>query len=84
LPTENFCGINTVMRVIDICAKCSDMFGANLIVDGQSAGGYDGYVPDFFPGQHFGDYVQLKIDIDTGNIVNWKKPTEKDLKIFVK
>ena len=30
--------------------------------------------------EHFGDYVTLDIDIETGKILNWKKPTERDLK----
>lgn len=70
------------MTQIHISVKCSDMFTANLIVDGKLAGTYDGYVPKFFPGNHFGDYVELEIDVNTGQIVNWKKPTKKDLEIF--
>lgn len=30
----------------------------------------DGYVPSFFPGE-YGDYVDLKIDVRTGMIINW-------------
>lgn len=30
----------------------------------------DGYVPGFFPGE-YGDYVDLKIDVRTGQIINW-------------
>ena len=71
-------------RVISISAKCSDMFSASLIVDGNRVGEYDGYVPNFFPEDHFGDYVELRIDVDSGQILNWKKPTIKDLQIFKK
>jgi hypothetical protein len=60
------------------------MFGASLTVAGKHAGDYDGYVPDFFPGQHYGDYVKLDIDIDTGKIVNWKTPADDELSIFKK
>jgi hypothetical protein len=67
------------MRIIDICAKCPDAFCANLVIDDQCKGGYKGDVPNFFPGQHYGEYILLKIDVDTGNIVNWKKPTGEDL-----
>lgn len=35
----------------------------------------DGYVPDFMPGQHYGDYVILDIDLDSGQIINWEVPT---------
>lgn len=39
----------------------------------------DGYVPAFMPGEHYGDYVILDIDIQTGQITNWKPPTSKQL-----
>ena len=65
------------MRILKMSAKCSDLFFAQL---GNKE--YDGCVPNFFPGKHYGDYVQLEIDIDTGQITNWKKPTEEDLEIF--
>jgi hypothetical protein len=69
---------------MSICAKCSDQFSAYLTETGNpTAKKYDGYVPDFFPSDHFGDYIEFTIDIDTGKILNWKKPTKKDLKIFV-
>ncbi len=57
---------------ISISAKCSDMFSATLD-DGRT---YDGYVPKFFPGEHFGDYVELDIDLATGRILNWVAPTQ--------
>lgn len=63
-----------VQRVLEISAKCSDLFYAQL-----GAEEYDGYVPGFFPGEHFGDYVQLKIDVDTGKIIDWKRPTAEQL-----
>lgn len=34
----------------------------------------DDYVPSFFPGEHYGDYIILEINLETGEIVNWKKP----------
>lgn len=39
----------------------------------------ENYVPDFFPGEHYGDYLELEIDIETGVILNWKKPTADEL-----
>jgi hypothetical protein len=65
-------------KTITISAKCSDLFSASLD-DGRT---YDGYVPNFFPGRHWGDYVNLEIDLETGKILNWKAPTQKDLEIF--
>jgi len=43
----------------------------------------DGYVPDFMPGQHYGDYLILNIDIDTGQVINWKTPSAEDLQTWV-
>lgn len=37
------------------------------------------YVPDFMPGEHYGDYVFLNIDLDTGRITNWEVPTTEEL-----
>jgi hypothetical protein len=69
-------------KTISICAKCSDMFSAKLYhKNGHQIGkDYDDYVPRFFPEQHFGDYVMLDIELETGKILNWRKPTEEDLK----
>ena len=60
---------------IKISAKCSDMFDATLVDDkGKVVGEYNGYVPNFFPGEHYGDYIMLDIDVKTGFILNWKAP----------
>jgi hypothetical protein len=69
------------MKTIRICAKCSDMFSASLN-DGKTIKQYEGYVPDFFPEEHYGDYIEFTIDIETGKILNWRKPTKADLAIF--
>ena len=44
----------------------------------------DGYVPDFMPGYHYGDYVILDIDLDTGVVTNWKKPTAAQIEAAIK
>lgn len=44
---------------------------------------YSGYVPDFFPDQHWGDYVMLDIDTETGKITNWRKTSDETVqKVF--
>ena len=63
------------MKVLKICAKCSDLFSATLEIDGKKGTTYDGYVLDSMPGNHYGDYVEMDIDIETGVILNWKKPS---------
>ena len=66
--------------VLRICAKCSDLCWAELQdKDGKVLKNHDGYVPDFMPGQHYGDYVELTIDTETGQILNWKKPTKEQM-----
>lgn len=65
-------------NTIEISAKCSDLFYAK-VKQGKKEFEYDGYVPGFFPDEHYGDYVMLTIDLDTGLILNWKKPNDADL-----
>ena len=71
------------MKTINITAKCSDMFSMILRDDkDKSIAEYTGYVPSWLPNsnvQHYGDYIELSIDVDTGMITNWKKPTNKQL-----
>lgn len=70
-------------KTIQICAKCADLFSATLIGTDETGmeirKDYDGYVPDFMPGKHCGDYVELTIDLATGKIENWRKPTATQL-----
>lgn len=68
------------MKTISISAKCSDSFFAELSENDKTKGEYEGYVPGFFPEVHYGDYIILKIDVETGQILNWRSPTEQELK----
>lgn len=64
--------------------KVRDRFGGDLVdAQGDTVKGYEGYVPDFFPGEHYGDYLILNIDIETGQILNWKKPSPDELQEFI-
>lgn len=60
----------------DFTARLTDQHG-EILLD------YEGYVPGFMPGEHFGDYVILDIDLDTGQILNWKPPTAKALETWI-
>jgi hypothetical protein len=64
-----------------ISAKCSDLCNVQAlgVGNGVIAEG-DGYVPDFMPDEHYGDYVSLEIDVATGKILNWKAPTDAEIK----
>jgi len=71
-------------KVLKICCKVSDSFNATLLSDkDQILTQYEGYVPDFMPEEHHGDYVELNIDIDTGQILNWTKPTTEQMELFI-
>jgi hypothetical protein len=74
------------IKVMSVCAKCADLFTSSFLDgEGKQVGGdYSGYVPDFFPGKHYGDYVELDIELDTGKILNWRKPSEKAIKALLK
>ena len=69
-------------KTIKISAKCSDLMFAT-IYDGngkQLGSEHDGYVPDWLGDDSSGDYVNLTIDLATGQILNWKEPTKENLK----
>jgi hypothetical protein len=67
-------------KVASVTAKCSDSCHVVLMDDkGGVIAEHAGYVPDFMPGEHFGDYVEIDIDLETGRILNWKKPTAAQL-----
>lgn len=72
-------------KTLSLCLKVTDNFTATL----QSTTGTvladqdDGYVPDFMPGKHYGDYVMLDIDIDTGQITNWEQPSAEQIQEWI-
>lgn len=73
------------VTTISICAKCSDMCQTELFdAAGKTVVSHDGYVAPFMPGQHYGDYIMLDIDVETGTIKNWKKPSQEELAKYVK
>lgn len=68
------------VKTLDVHAHVCDSGTYTLYdTDGKQVAERDDYVPKFFPGQHFGDDIILKIDIETGQILNWKVPTEDQL-----
>lgn len=67
-------------KTLSIYTKVTDQFCAQLLdQDGEVLKDHEGYVPKFMPGQHHGDYLILKIDIDTGKVLNWRAPTKGEL-----
>ena len=72
-------------HVLSIVAKCRDLCFAKLIAkDGTVLKDHDGYVPKMMPGEHYGDYIEIEIEIATGKILNWKKPSKKLIDQFIK
>ena len=70
-----------IAKTLKMHLKVRDEFIASLHDDrGNQIANYEGYVPGFMPGDHYGDYVILDIDIESGQITNWSTPTAKDLK----
>jgi hypothetical protein len=58
--------------VLSICVKCSDLYSHTIYKQDGTTVEYSGYVPSFFPEEHYGDYVMLDINPYTGKILNWK------------
>ena len=81
-----------VKKTVEVEAKelrihmkvCDGFEGAIYDQDGQQIGeDYEGYVPKFMPGEHYGDYLILNIDIETGKILNWKTPSKEQIEEFI-
>lgn len=71
-------------KTLKLHLKVCDRFTASLVDDqGNKICDHDDYVPSFMPGDHYGDYVILDIDIDTGNITNWSAPDKDTLSEWV-
>ena len=68
------------IKTVRISAKCSDLCSTQLLDEaGKVVGEKDGYVPNFMPEEHYGEYVMLDIDVATGRILNWNPPTDKEM-----
>ena len=72
-------------KVLSIYAKCSDCCASTLKdQNGNEIKEHDGYVPSFMPGEHYGDYIILDIDLDTGKILNWKAPDAEEIEEWIR
>lgn len=78
--------IPATAKTLQLACKVSDMFCAYILDEnGNELGGQDdGYVPSFMPGKHYGDYVFLDIDLNTGQVTNWKTPTAEQIEKFIR
>ncbi len=72
-------------KILSIHMKCRDTFECRILDQGgETIKDYEGYVPDFMPGEHYGDSLILAIDLDTGQVTNWTKPTADQIERFIK
>ncbi|MBL8414198.1 MAG: hypothetical protein JNM42_07165 [Propionivibrio sp.] len=72
------------VKTVKLHMKVCDRFECAVYdQDNKQLKDYEGYVPDFMPGQHYGDYVILDIDVDTGHITNWKTPSAEQMQEFI-
>lgn len=66
---------------IEIMAKVADRLNLRLYSNGSCISEYNGYVPSFLGKSS--DDLKLMIDIDTGQILNWQKPSASQLEEFL-
>lgn len=73
------------VTTLKVHCKVSDNFTCSLLsaTGTELATQEQDYVPAFMPGTHYGDYIILDIDIDTGAITNWRPPTVEQLEAFI-
>jgi len=76
---------NVKAKELRIYCKVVDDFTASLHDEngGEIFAQEDGYVPGFMPGQHYGDYLILNIDLDTGLVTNWNEAKLSKLEAWV-
>jgi hypothetical protein len=60
------------MGILSISAKCSDLCSTSFTDAKGKVTESDGYVPSGIGIDEYGDYVVLNIDMQTGQIQNWK------------
>lgn len=65
-------------KTLSISAKCSDMCSVLILEDGKVVRRHEGYVP-YGINIGSGDYIELDIDLLTGQIKNWVPITEEML-----
>lgn len=74
-------------KVLNVSAKCSDMCSIwtyNTEDNFETKLEHDGYVLDGLGIGHNGNYIDISIDIETGQIINWPKLTDKNLEEIFK
>ena len=60
------------MGILRISAKCSDLCSTIYTDKDGNETESNGYVPKGIGIDDYGDYVDIDIDMETGQILNWK------------
>ena len=72
------------IKTVSICGKTADLCHVQLIDEqGNVVKENNGYVPAFMPGEHYGDYIILDINVKTGKITNWTQKNAAAVQRFV-
>ena len=73
------------MGNLKLSAKCSDMCSLEYTDAKGKVTKHDGYVPEGIGiGEFYGDYIEMEIDMATGQILNWKPQTDARVKAAIK
>ena len=65
--------METSKGILRISAKCSDQCMTGYTDSKGNVTESDGYVPEGIGiGDGYGDYIEINIDMKTGQILNWK------------
>ena len=68
------------MGILRISAKCSDLCWTKYTDSKGKKTESDGYVPEKIGiGDGTGDYINIDIDMQTGQILNWKPVSDKQV-----
>ena len=70
------------MGILKIIAKCSDLCYTRFIDNEGNETESNGYVPPNIglnEDNDWSDYVRIEIDMETGQILNWKSVSDADV-----
>ena len=70
-----------IFKTIQFYAKTADRFAAVFTDVKGNTFETDGYPPKFL--DKYCDGVNLEIDLETGQILNWKKPSDEDIEEYI-
>lgn len=68
------------MGTLRISAKCSDLCWTEYTDKDGNKTESDGYVPKNIGIDSYGDYIDIDIDMKTGQILNWKPVSDAQVK----